>query len=126
MVTKTDLGGWVRLPRGKYENFLAETTSAPNLRSYQRNVDDGHLTAFVGAEARAGGPCWHLSISHRTNEARPKPGRYPTWDEIKDARYRLMPADIYVAQILPPPSEFLSAHETTFHLWQIPEEVGRG
>ena len=78
------------------------------------------------AEPGANGPRWHLSISHRTNEAQPKPGRYPTWDEIKDARYRFMPGDIYVAQILPPSSEFISVHDTTFHLWQIPDEVGHG
>src|ERR1700728_1629094 len=104
---------------------MAPASMAPNRRSYQRNVEDGHLTVLVGAELRGDGPCWHLSISHRTNGRPPKPGRYPTWDEIKDARYRFMPPEIYVAQILPPPSEFLSVHDTTFHLWQIPDEVGR-
>lgn len=118
---KTDLGGWARLPRGKYEEFLATTTSAPNLRFYQRNVEDGHLTVYVCAEIRTQGPRWHLSISHRTNGPNPQPGRYPTWDEIKDARYRFMPSGIYVAQILPPPDEFVSVHDTTFHLWEIPE-----
>jgi hypothetical protein len=120
------LGDWARLPRGEYEEFMATVSRAPNLRVYQRNVGDGHLTAFAAAELQPGGPRWHLSISHRTNAHPPKPGRYPTWDEIKDARYRFMPADIYVAQILPPPDEFLSVHDTTFHLWQIPDEVGRG
>lgn len=123
---KPDLGDWVRLPRSEYDEFLATASSAPNLRTYQRNVGDGHLTACVCAELGGSGPRWHLSISHRTNEARPKPGRYPTWDEIKDARYRFMPAEIYVAQILPPPDEFISVMDTTFHLWQIPDEVGRG
>lgn len=120
---KPDLGEWVRLPRGEHEEFLAAATSAPNLRFYQRNVEDGHLTVYVCAEPHDGGPRWHLSISHRTNEHPPKPGRYPTWDEIKDARYRFMPAAIQVAQILPPPDEFISLHETTFHLWEIPREA---
>jgi hypothetical protein len=120
---KPDLGDWVRLPRSEYDEFLASATQAPNLRIYQRDLEDGHLTVQVGAEVIASGPRWHLSISHRTNERKPKPGRYPTWDEIKDARYRFMPPEIYVAQILPPPEEFVSAHDTTFHLWQIPEEA---
>jgi hypothetical protein len=122
-VGKPDLGDWVRVPRGEYDEFLARATKAPNLRTYQRDAGDGHLTACVGAELQADGPRWHMSISHRTNEHPPKPGRYPTWDEIKDARYRLMPQDIYVAQILPPPGEFVNLHGTTFHLWEIPAEV---
>jgi hypothetical protein len=37
---------------------------------------------------------WHLSISCRD--------RYPTWEEIKDARYTLLPMGMTFAQILPP------------------------
>lgn len=121
---KTDLGEWARLPRSDYDEFLANATGAPGLRIYQLNVADGHLMVLVGAEtAGRDEPRWHLSISHRTNERPPKPGRYPTWDEIKDARYRFMPGDITVAQILPPEDEFVNAHATTFHLWEIPEEA---
>ena len=120
----TDLGEWIRVPRSKWDNFTAVQTGAPGLRVYQLDVADGHLTVLVGAEtAGVPEPRWHLSISHRTNERPPKPGRYPSWDEIKDARYRFMPPGITVAQILPPPDEFVSVHETTFHLWQIPEEA---
>lgn len=54
---------------------------------------------------------WHLSISH--------PHRYPTWDEIADARYELVPDDITMAMLLPPPGEYVNAHDTCFHLWQI-------
>jgi hypothetical protein len=121
---KPDLGEWARCPRGDYDEFLAKATGAPGLRVYQRQVADGHLTALVGAEtAGRDEPRWHLSISHRTNEHPPKPGRYPTWDEIKDARYRFMPGGIYVAQILPPAAEWISVHDTTFHLWEIPEDA---
>jgi hypothetical protein len=35
---------------------------------------------------RAEATGWHLSIAHHA--------RYPTWDEISQARYRLLPEDI--------------------------------
>lgn len=54
---------------------------------------------------------WHLSISRED--------RYPGWNEIKDARYSLMPDDITVAQILPPAAEFVNIHSNCFHLWEI-------
>lgn len=122
-MTEVTADGWVRMPRGRQGNFLAVATQAPNLRIWQKDVGDGHLTVQVSAELQSDGPRWHLSISHRTNTHPPKPGRYPTWDEIKEARYRFMPADIYVAQILPPEEEFISVMDTCFHLWEVPAEV---
>lgn len=56
----------------------------------------------------------HLSISHEN--------RYPTWDEIKAARYKYMPADMMVAMLLPPEGEYVNVHENCFHLWEIKEE----
>ena len=57
---------------------------------------------------------WRLSISH--------PARYPKWDEIKEARYKFLPAEITVALILPPPSEYVNVHQNCFHLHEIPNE----
>lgn len=54
---------------------------------------------------------WHLSIAHVD--------RYPTWDEIADVRYRLVPEDVTMAMLLPPPDEYVNAHEHCFHLWEI-------
>jgi hypothetical protein len=54
---------------------------------------------------------WHLSISH--------PDRYPTWDEIADVRYELVPDAITMAMLLPPRGQYVNVHERTFHLWQI-------
>jgi hypothetical protein len=87
-------------------------------------VDDGHLSVFVGPEP----PGWHLSISHRSNllgpTGHPLPGRYPTWDEIADARYLFCPKTITMAMLLPPPEEYVNIHQSTFHLWQVPNELG--
>jgi hypothetical protein len=98
---------------------------SPGVRAWQRAVEDGHLSVLVGREPSADRSqvLWHLSISHRTNEARPQPGRYPTWDEIADARYRFCPDDVTMAMLLPPKSEYVNAHATTFHLWQVPGDA---
>jgi hypothetical protein len=60
---------------------------------------------------------WHLSISCMH--------RYPTWDEIKAARYDLLPADITMAMLLPPPDDYVNVHKNCFHLHQIADEVAR-
>lgn len=80
---------------------------APDVTGWQRKVKDGHLSLFVGPEPEG----WHLSISHTA--------RYPTWDEIKEARYRFCPNDLTMAMLLPPMEEYVNVHERTFHLWQV-------
>lgn len=54
---------------------------------------------------------WHISIAH--------PDRYPSWDEIAEARYKFCPTDITMAMLLPPPGEYVNEHPHCFHLWQI-------
>jgi hypothetical protein len=51
-----------------------------------------------------------------------KPGRYPTWDEIADARYQFVPNDLTMAMLLPPREQYVNLHETTFHLHEITTE----
>jgi hypothetical protein len=54
---------------------------------------------------------WHLSISH--------PIRYPQWDEIREARYRLVPDNVTMAMLLPPKAEYVNVDENCFHLYEI-------
>lgn len=57
---------------------------------------------------------WHLSIAH--------PKRYPTWDEIKTARYGLEAlAEVTMAQVLGPVAEgeWVNVHDNCFHLYEI-------
>jgi hypothetical protein len=98
---------WVQVPVGPLDGLVVDGSKV-----YQRNVHDGHLTAIVSPEPHG----LHLSISHRTNGRNPKPGRYPTWDEIAHARYELCPHDIDMVMHLPPPSDYVAVHDTTFHL----------
>jgi len=57
---------------------------------------------------------WHLSISHL--------GRYPTWSEIKEARYTLLPDEVTMAMLLPPKEQYVNVHENCFHLHEIEGE----
>ena len=57
---------------------------------------------------------WHLSISH--------PSRYPVWDEIRDARYELLPDACTMAMLLPPRAEYVSLHPNCFHLHEVPDD----
>lgn len=86
-----------------------------------RRVADGLLQALAAHEplGPAGTYRWHLSISHVTNHLPPRPGRYPTWDEIAHARYELLPAELTFALLLPPADEYVAVHPTTFHLHEI-------
>lgn len=57
---------------------------------------------------------YHLSISH--------PTRYPTWAEIKFARYQILPDNITMAMLLPPQDQFVNIHPNCFHLHEIENE----
>lgn len=72
----------------------------------------GYCRVFVGIEPTIG---WHLSISCAN--------RYPTWDEIKAARYDLIPNDVTMAMMLPPKDDYVNLHKNCFHLHQIPNGV---
>lgn len=58
---------------------------------------------------------WHLSMSRKD--------RLPSYDELKDARYQFMPDVHYAAQIFPPKSEFVNAHQFCLHLWELGGDV---
>jgi hypothetical protein len=99
----------------------------PGTRAYQKDLPDGHLTAFVAPPYRKNG--WHISVSHRTrivdaHTNLPMPGRLPTWDEMKDVRYRFAPDNVTMAMLLPPKAQYVNVHPTTLHLWQIADGVG--
>jgi hypothetical protein len=88
-------------------------------RAYRAASGCGVLVGLEPARAAPAGvwlpagasDLWHLSISH--------PVRYPTWDEVADARYELVPDDVTMAMLLPPRDEYVNVHEHVFHLWQI-------
>ena len=91
----------------------------PHCKAFQKDVGDGQLTLFVGMEPDGSTKMkWHLSMSHRSFD-NALAGRIPTWDEIKDARYKFCPDDVYMAMILPPMAEYVNLHPTTMHLHEV-------
>lgn len=97
-MSRATRNGWARWP---------EDDPITGAWIYRKTLDDGWLTVLVGPEP----PGFHMSISH--------PGRYPTWDEIREARYEFCPPAATMAMLLPPLEEYVNVHENTFHLWEI-------
>jgi hypothetical protein len=54
---------------------------------------------------------WHLSISN--------PDRDPTWNEISQARYRLIPDDHYIVMVLSPRRDYVNVNKHCFQLVEI-------
>lgn len=67
----------------------------------------GRCLVFVSID----GGNYHLSIS--------TPDKLPSYEEMKEARYKFCPDEIYMAEIFPPKSEFINVHPYCRHLWQI-------
>lgn len=53
---------------------------------------------------------WHLSVSHAK--------RNPTWEEIRDLRYLLVPDEVTMAMFLPPRDQYVNLHRFCFHLYE--------
>lgn len=100
--------------------FDGADQGSASARVFRRQVHDGTLSAIVTCNPpSAHRPGWHLSISHAG--AGKRPGRYPSWDEITDARYDLVPDEVTMALLLPSRAEYVAVHPTTFQLHQIDE-----
>jgi hypothetical protein len=110
-----------RDPLDQTERVWCQFSHPFGLEAWQSDDADGHLTVLIGDEPTG----LHLSISHRTNGANPQGDRYPTWDEIAEARERFLPQDRTFVMHLPPRSEYVAVHSTTFHLWEL-QAVQRG
>lgn len=87
----------------RLSQFLKEIE--PYLKTFQM----GDCYIMVAWSVEEG---WHLSIS--TNY------RYPSWDEIAHARYKLIPGDVHVGLPLPPNKMYISFHDNCFHLHESP------
>lgn len=80
---------------------------------YNQAFAKGDLRIWISREIHGGCLRWHLSISCQK--------RYPTWDEIRDARYDLMPDNITMGMLLPPKAQYVNIHPNCFHLHEIVE-----
>ena len=109
--TRREIGpdqGWVE---------QSNPTTAQRLRSHGsrgvRFFTSGECRVIVSRDpvGPGGALLWHLSISCED--------RYPTWDEIADARYRLLADELTFAMYLPPRAEYVNRHPNCFHLTEI-------
>lgn len=66
---------------------------------------------IIVSQQKAG---WHLSIS--------KPSKLPSWEEVRDARYALVPDETTMALLLPSQSEYVNLHEFCLQMYEIPSE----
>lgn len=80
----------------------------------------GDVRILVSQDPTEEGYLWHMSVSH--------PDRYPSWDEIMDAREQLLPMDRTFVQILPGDAdgEYVNVHEHCLHIWEYPSRRDRG
>ena len=86
---------------------MMRQNGSEDLHWYER----GPVRALVSRD----GPekLWHISISCEK--------RYPSWEELKKARYDLLPDEITVAMYLPPKSEYVNVHSNCFHWIEVRE-----
>lgn len=100
-------------------------TTTPNAKWYVAgNCPDGQLRVCVGYEpASKLGSLWHMSISHAAPNGFI---RLPTWDEIRAARYQLIPQDVTMAMILPSNRDngryYIDTNPWTLQFWQVPND----
>lgn len=100
-----------RMPENVIRSFALHGIDPEGMKIYTMGV----CSIFVGREpAGAGGELlWHLTIS--------TPSRHPSWDEIKVARYRLLPPERTFAMLLPPPEIYVNVPEQdhVMQLWEV-------
>lgn len=88
------------------------------VRSYRADVNDGVLVAVLSRDPAGGGGSllWHISVSFR--DVSGNHTRCPTWDELKSAKFQLVPVDVPMILLFPMKSEsYVNIHPTTLHLW---------
>ena len=92
----------------------------PNARCWQKDLSDGFLEVFRTVEELEPGT-WttHISICHKTYAN--TPGRYPTWDEQREAVREFAPGKAMKSVIPATEAEYVNVHNTTFHWWEEKE-----
>lgn len=91
-----ELPGWT-------EDTAKRFRMEPDTKAYRW----GDLSIFVSRSTHG----WHVSVAH--------PNRYPTWDEMADIRYALVPDSVTMALVLPPTAQYINAHPNVFQMWEI-------
>lgn len=97
----------VVLPAGWSGPYAFDLTGGGGSAVYYQSAN---VRIMVSLDVTDAGARWlHLSIS--------RPDRYPTWDEIREAKNWIIGRERAAYQVLPAESEYVNIHGNTFHLW---------
>ncbi len=92
-----------------------------SVQCFQASVHDGVLSIIVSHD----GGMWHISVAHRAgwgDGGKEILTRLPTWDELKWAKYGLVPVDVPMTLDFPRSTDpYVNVHETCLHLWEVPD-----
>lgn len=104
------------------EKFRIPVPSFMDIPTYEEQDDNGfystgafkigELVVLISHNEDEGG--WHMSMS--------KKDKMPTYEEMKDMRYKMLPNRIYACEIFPPREEFVNRHPFCRHLWEMPKD----
>ncbi len=116
-----DVGdGWAEL-------WMPPLPQYSNARMYQKGPVNEYLNLMLERRIGRDDPAifptgrWHLSISVNADNGKEKSfPRLPTWDELKEARYKFLPPDVNMAIMFPPKDVYYNLHPTCLHLLEIP------
>lgn len=105
-------GTWEHGDPGMPRRLPLRVPEAPWTVAYTLGGGANCLLGREPAGAR-GELLWHLSVS--------RPNRHPSWDDLKGARYRLLPLDLAFGILLPPPDLYVNvpSQDHVFHIWEI-------
>lgn len=108
---------WVRTREGESRTAAINASlglpKATYCRCYTGRVADGILQVIVSYE-QIDGLKWHISVTHDA--------RCPTWDELKQAKYTLLPsdADVEMSIVFPRKTDdYVDIHKFCLHLWEV-------
>ena len=92
----------------KYTEIEAPRNLEPGTKCYSHGGCQILVSPPYGKEG------WHLSISHKK--------RYPSWDEIRDAWYELIPnaEEKDAIMYLPKKCDYVNLCYTCFHVYEKP------
>lgn len=127
------LGGSIKDAGDGWTECVKPPIPGHNIRFFGKEVEDGALLAVVELRIGRDDPVvfpngrWHLSISHnkkiKSSTGGNIPGRMPSWDDLKEARYKFLPDNANFATMFPPKEIYYNLHPTCLHLLEIPVEL---
>ena len=108
------MSGWVRIDPPSEMITSQLDGGAMDFQCWRR----GALTVFRAREpvdyAKGHDLRWHISIAH--------PSRLPTWQEVGEAKDKLIPSDVFMCLPHPPRRYWINLHNYCLHLWEFRDQ----